>query len=115
MLRSNSDEERRVNDLASELLIPAEVVKASLPELPVVATRSRNWRSMPTSLSSRQPFDLQFGETIGLVNASVVLFDGDADSLEVVEDTVDGARYRRQLLAEGSRSFARLSATLGRR
>jgi Zn-dependent peptidase ImmA (M78 family) len=41
MLRSNSDEERRVNELASALLIPTEVVKAALRKLPVVAAALR--------------------------------------------------------------------------
>jgi Zn-dependent peptidase ImmA (M78 family) len=41
VLVPNSDEERRVNELASALLIPTEVVKAALRKLPVVAAALR--------------------------------------------------------------------------
>ena len=78
MLRSDSDDERRVNDLASELLIPADVVKASLSELPVVATALKKL-AMKANVSELAAAIrvCNLAHAIGLVNASVVLFDGE--------------------------------------
>jgi Zn-dependent peptidase ImmA (M78 family) len=77
MLRSNSGDERRVNDLASELLIPAAVVKDSLPELPVVAAALKKLakRANVSELAAAVRV-CKLASAIGLVNASVVLFDG---------------------------------------
>lgn len=78
MLGSSSAEERQVNDLAGELLIPGEIAKAALPELPVVAAalkrlaRQANVSELASAIRVANPAD-----QIGLVNASVVLFDGD--------------------------------------
>ena len=38
ILKSNDVEERRVNEVAAELLIPREIVKATVSDLPVVAS-----------------------------------------------------------------------------
>jgi Zn-dependent peptidase ImmA (M78 family) len=38
-LKSDSDEERRVNDLASELLLPESVVRQYVPSVPIVASQ----------------------------------------------------------------------------
>ena len=78
MLGSNSAEERRVNELASELLIPTAVMKRSLSELPVVAAalkrlaRDSNVSELATAIRV-----CNRAEEIGLINASVVLFDND--------------------------------------
>jgi Zn-dependent peptidase ImmA (M78 family) len=77
MLRSNSDEERRVNDLASELLMPAHVVRASLTELPVVAAALKKLaKKANVSELAAAVRVCNLASEIGLVNASVVLFDG---------------------------------------
>jgi Zn-dependent peptidase ImmA (M78 family) len=77
MLGSDSDEERRVNDLAAELLIPTQVVKAALPELPIVATAlKRLARQANVSELAAAIRVANVAEQIGLLNASVVLFDG---------------------------------------
>ena len=104
MLRSDSDEERRVNDLASELLIPTDVVKASLPELPVVAiTLKKLAKKANVSELAAAIRVCNLARAIGLVNASVVLVRRRADPLAVVQDTVDAARYRRRPTRQGSK------------
>lgn len=77
MLSSNSAEERRVNDLASELLMPTSVVRALLPELPVVAGGLKRLakRAHVSDLAAAIRVS-NLATEIGLINASVVLFDG---------------------------------------
>lgn len=76
MIRSDSDEERRVNELASELLLPSPVVKTALYELPVTAAdlqklaRRANVSDLATAIRV-----CNIAEEIGLVNALVVMFD----------------------------------------
>ncbi len=78
MLASDSAEERRVNGLASALLIPTEVVKAYLPRPPVVAgALKRLARKANVSELAAAIRVCNLASEIGLVNASVVLFDGD--------------------------------------
>ena len=80
MLRSDSDEERRVNDLASALLIPAKVARESLPDLPVVtatAIRKLAKKANVSELAAAVRV-CNLAEEIGLVNASVVCFDGES-------------------------------------
>jgi len=78
MLGSSSAEEPRVNELASELLIPTNVVKASLPDLPVVAAAlQRLAKKAKVSELAAAIRVCNLASEIGLVNASVVLFDGE--------------------------------------
>lgn len=78
MLASDSAEERRVNGLASALLIPTEVVKAYVPRPPVVAgALKRLARKANVSELAAAIRVCNLASEIGLVNASVVLFDGD--------------------------------------
>jgi hypothetical protein len=66
-----------VNELASALLIPTEVVKATLPKLPVVAAALRKLaRNANVSELAAAVRVCNLVSEIGLVNASVVLFDG---------------------------------------
>jgi Zn-dependent peptidase ImmA (M78 family) len=76
MMRSISDEERKVNHLASELLIPAEVARASLPEPPVVtvALQKLAKRAKVSELAAAVRV-CNLARQIGLINASVV-FEG---------------------------------------
>jgi Zn-dependent peptidase ImmA (M78 family) len=77
MLASDSDEERRVNELASALLIPKDVAKASLSELPVVAAalmKLAKKANVSQLMAAIRVCNL--ASEIGLQNASVVLFDG---------------------------------------
>ena len=78
MLSSNSAEERRVNDLASELLMPASVVRFVLPEVPVVAGDLKKLakRANVSDLAAAIRV-CNLATEIGLINASVVLFDGE--------------------------------------
>ena len=78
MFGSDSDEERQVNDLASELLIPTDIVKSSIPDLPVVAAALKNLakRSDVSELAAAIRV-CNLSSEIGLINASVVLFDDD--------------------------------------
>lgn len=94
MLGSNSNEERRVNELASALLIPAEVVKATLPDLPVVAAALQKLaRRANVSELAVAVRVCNLASEIGLINASVVLFDDDqvrwqwSSTLKMPDDT----------------------------
>lgn len=78
MLHSNAKEEAEVNELASELLIPSEVVRSSLRELPIVAAALKKLaRQANVSELAAAIRVCNLASEIGLVNASVVLFDGD--------------------------------------
>ncbi len=95
MLRSDSAEERRVNKLASELLLPTQVVKSSLPDLPVVAdalkklAKKANISELATAIRV-----CNVAGEIGLTNAYVVQFDGDqvrwqwSDTLRGMDDKI---------------------------
>jgi Zn-dependent peptidase ImmA (M78 family) len=94
MLRSDSKEERRVNDLASALLLPSEQVKAFLPSPPVVADSLRKLaRKANVSELAAAIRVCNLAQAIGLVNASVVLFNKEqirwqwSKSLSVAIDT----------------------------
>lgn len=78
MLSSNSAEERRVNDLASELLMPASIVRAVLPNVPVVGGDLQKLakRANVSDLAAAIRV-CNLANEIGLINASVVLFDGE--------------------------------------
>lgn len=79
MLRSNSEDERRVNDLASALLIPAKVAKEFLSELPVItASLKKLAKKADVSDLATAIRVCNLAREIGLLNASVVLFDGDS-------------------------------------
>jgi Zn-dependent peptidase ImmA (M78 family) len=104
MLASDSAEERRVNELASALLIPTEVVKAYLPSPPVVAAALKKLAKKANVSELAAAIRVcNLASEIGLVNASVVLFDDDqmrwqwSRTLKMPNDT---AEY---LLAEARR------------
>lgn len=95
MLSSNSAEERRVNDLASELLMPTTVVQSVLPEVTVVAGDLKKLakRANVSDLAAATRV-CNLATEIGLINASVVLFEGDcvkwqwSNTLQMPEQTV---------------------------
>jgi len=76
MLRSDSAEERRVNELASELLLPKEIVQSTFTAPPVVAAelqklaRRANISEIAAALRV-----CNLANDIGLINAAVVFFD----------------------------------------
>lgn len=78
MLSSNSAEERRVNDLASELLMPTSLVQSLLPEATVVAGDLKKLakRANVSDLAAAIRV-CNLATEIGLISASVVLFEGD--------------------------------------
>ena len=78
MLSSNSAEERRVNDLASELLMPTNVVRCMLPGVTVVAGDLKKLakRANVSDLAAAIRV-CNLATEIGLISASVVLFEGD--------------------------------------
>lgn len=78
MVASNTAEERRVNELASELLMPTDIVRSVVPDVPIVAA------AIKTLAKKSNVSDLaaairvcNLATEIGLLNASVVLFNGD--------------------------------------
>jgi len=74
-LKSGSDEERRVNDLASELLLPESVVRQYVPSVPIVASQLKRLAAKAkVSQLSAAIRVANLAEEIGLVNASVVFF-----------------------------------------
>jgi hypothetical protein len=99
ILQSDDAEERRVNEVAAELLIPREVVKAVASELPVVASVLR--RLAKQSHVSELAAALRIANLapdLGLENACVVFFEGDTVSwqwsrtLSMPEDTAISLR-----------------------
>lgn len=77
-LRSNSSEERAVNDLASELLIPESVVRQQCPGVPVVAAQLKKLaRDANVSQLAAAIRVANLAAKIGLVNASVAFFKDD--------------------------------------
>lgn len=81
MIGSKETEERRVNQLASEILMPIQVVKQIIPDVPVVsgALKRLAKRSNVSELAAAIRV-CNLAESIGLINASVVFF-GDGDSV----------------------------------
>jgi hypothetical protein len=74
-LKSDSDEERRVNDLASELLLPESVVRQYVPSVPIVASQLKRLATKAkVSQLSAAIRVANLAEEIGLINASVVFF-----------------------------------------
>jgi Zn-dependent peptidase ImmA (M78 family) len=74
-LKSGNVEERRVNDLASELLLPESVVRQHVPAVPIVASQLKKLASKArVSQLSAAIRVANLAAEIGLVNASVVFF-----------------------------------------
>jgi hypothetical protein len=74
-LKSNSREERRVNDLASELLLPESVVRQYLPAVPVIAAQLRKLaKDAKVSELAAAIRAANLAVKLGLVNASVAFF-----------------------------------------
>ena len=81
ILQSNDREERRVNDVAAELLIPQDVVRAVVSELPIVAPVLK--RLAKQSRVSELAAALRIANLapdLGLEDACVVFFEGDTVS-----------------------------------
>ncbi|MCA9234230.1 MAG: ImmA/IrrE family metallo-endopeptidase [Planctomycetales bacterium] len=78
MLGSNSEEERRVNQVAAELLMPLDVVKTFVPHPPVVAKSLEKLAKAAnvSPLSAAVRVTTAAGE-LGLQNAAVLQYDGD--------------------------------------
>jgi uncharacterized protein DUF955 len=78
-LRSNSAEERQVNDLAAELLLPAGIVRQHLPAAPIVTAQLRKLaKTAGVSELAAAIRVANLAREIGLVNASVIFFRNDA-------------------------------------
>jgi len=78
MLSSNSAEERRVNELASDLLMPTKIVRTVVRDVPVVAgTLTKLARKANVSEIAAAIRVCNLAAEIGLTNASVLLFDGE--------------------------------------
>lgn len=77
-LRSSSKEERAVNNLASELLLPESLVREQLSSLPVVAASLRKIAKVARVSELATAIRVaNLASTIGLENASVVFFRND--------------------------------------
>lgn len=74
-LKSDDREERRVNNLASELLLPTSVVKTAIPSVPVVALQLRKLaKHAKVSELAAAIRVVNLAESIGLSNACVTFF-----------------------------------------
>lgn len=74
-LRSNSAEERKVNDLASELLVPESIVRKYLSSVPVVAAQLQKLAEKARISELAAAIRVtNLAPSIGLVNAAVVFF-----------------------------------------
>lgn len=94
MLSSDSDDEKRVNAFAAELLIPRSIVEVHVREVPVVAAVLRRLaKSANVSELAAALRVANLATEIGLKNASVVYFEGDlvrwqwSRTLSMTEDT----------------------------
>lgn len=77
-LRSNDSEERKVNDLASELLVPKSVVCQHCPQVPVIASQLRKLaKDANVSELAAATRVANLAVEVGLVNASVTFFKDD--------------------------------------
>lgn len=78
MLGSDSEEERQVDDLASELLLPIGVVRSAIHTPPVIAqdirklAKKANVSELATSIRI-----CKLAREIGIINAAAVFFDSD--------------------------------------
>lgn len=95
-LSSNSAEERAVNNLASELLLPESVVRQHLYSLPVVAASLKKLaKAAKISELATALRVANLASSIGLVNASVVFFRNDSfewqwsQTLKMTTDVAD--------------------------
>jgi Zn-dependent peptidase ImmA (M78 family) len=78
MVRSDSAEETRVNNLASDLLLPTDRVKSLLPSPPVVARDLKKLATIAQVSELAAAIRVcNLAQEIGLVNATVVLFNGE--------------------------------------
>lgn len=76
--RNNSAEERKVNDLAAELLLPESVVRKYFPSVPVVAAELKKLaRKANISELAAAIRVTNVAAAIGLINASVFFFKND--------------------------------------
>jgi hypothetical protein len=81
VLRSNNVEERQVNDIAAELLVPRDVVRATVQELPVVASVLRRLAKQARVSELAAALRVaNLAAELGLENAAVVFFEDDAVS-----------------------------------
>ena len=92
-LKSNSAEERAVNDLASELLLPKSVVRQHCPVVPVIAAQLKKLAKVAKVSHLAAAIRVSnLAVEIGLVNASVAFFkDGEIEwnwskTLNIPED-----------------------------
>ena len=77
-LKSDSAEERRVNDLAGELLLPESIVRQSLPTVPIVAAQLKRLAKQAKISELAVAIRVaNLAKEIGLVNASVAFFADD--------------------------------------
>ena len=77
-LKSNNAEERKVNDLAAELLLPESIVRKYLPSVPIVAAQLQKLAEKAKVSELAAAIRVaNLANTIGLVNASVVFFRDD--------------------------------------
>ncbi len=78
MLSSDLDDEKKVNELASEILLPESIVRHVISDLPVVSIAlKRLAKKANVSELAAAIRVCNLAAKIGLVNASVVFFDSD--------------------------------------
>lgn len=110
MLKSSSDEEKRVDDFASKLLLPKKVIRSCLSELPVVAgalqklAKKANVSVLATAIRVAS-----IAEDIGLKNAAVVYFDSHDKVAWQWSKTLQMPNETAELLLEESRKIAPLA------
>ncbi len=95
MLSSSLAEERKVNELASELLLPSSIVRQFIPDIPVVSgALKRLAKKANVSELAAAVRVCNLSQELGLINASVVFFSSGtavswqwSTTLEMPEDT----------------------------
>jgi Zn-dependent peptidase ImmA (M78 family) len=114
ILRSDDEKERSVNEVAAELLIPKDVVKSVVHDLPVVAAVLRRLAKQSNVSELAAALRIaNLAEELGLENAGVVFFEGDTVSwqwsrtLSMPDDTAISLRDEARKAAPNAFRYVR--------
>jgi Zn-dependent peptidase ImmA (M78 family) len=114
-LKSNDAEERQVNDLASELLLPKSIVQQSLSSIPVVAEQLRKLAKQANVSEIAAAIRVaNLAKEVGLVNASVAFFREDVFEWQWSK-TLRMSRQIAAALLEKTKESAPLAARIQRK
>jgi Zn-dependent peptidase ImmA (M78 family) len=104
-LKSDSEEERAVNDFAAEILLPADIVKQHVPTPPVVAAHLTKLARVGNVSELMAAIRIaNVAEEVGLMNASVAFFEDGVFSWHWSKTLEMGPSTATKLLAKARES-----------